>query len=279
MAMNKNNNLFDDDNINENTAKNTDKITKTFTSEIKSVDSEKYIVHAVVSDDSVDRYDEIISAEAWKDLKRYKKHPILVSSHNYGSLTDQIGEAERIWVEDGKLHAEFKYFVGEGNKEADWGFKLAQKGAAAFSVGFIPLKHENEDFKGKSVKVYTSVELLEISQVLIPANAAALQESLNSDDPVIKSLARKVEPILKDYQKDTEIEGLRKQVEKQDAIINDLKSGIVKSIASDAVDNITKILKNKIDSIFKDKEDIAQNNLILAEIKSNTNKLKPKGGS
>lgn len=269
--------LFNDANNNENIIKNTDKITKTFTSEIKSVDDGRHIVHAIVSDDSIDRYDEIISAEAWKDLKRYKKHPILVSSHNYDSLTDQIGKAERIWVEDGKLHAEFKYFVNEGNKEADWGFKLAQKGAAAFSVGFIPLKHENEDIKGKKVRVYTNVELLEISQVLIPANAAALQKNLESDDPVIKSLARKVEPILKDYQKDAEIKQLKKQIEEQDVIIHDLKSGIVKSIAGDAVDTIAKTLKDKIDSIFKEKKDIAQKNLILAEIKSNTNKLK-RGG-
>jgi len=172
---------------------------KIFRAKIKSVDKEKYIVNAVVSDDSMDRYKECILASAYeKRLPTYKQHPILLSSHNYDKLTCQIGQAENIYIQDNKLHADFKYFVGEGNEEADWGFKLAEKGIAAFSVGFIPHGFQDppapdsEEFKVWPAGVrrrYTEVELLEVSQVLVPANSNALQNSLIVEsDPVIKSI-------------------------------------------------------------------------------------------
>ena len=174
-------------------------VRKIFRAKIKSVDKEKFIVNAVVSDDSMDRYKESILASAYeKRLPTYKQHPILLSSHNYDKLTCQIGLAENIYIEENKLHASFKYFVGEGNDEADWGFKLAEKGIAAFSVGFIPHAFqdlpasESEEAKNWPAGVrrrYTDVELLEVSQVLVPANSNALQNSLQSEsDPVVKSM-------------------------------------------------------------------------------------------
>lgn len=172
---------------------------KIFRAKIKSIDKEKFLVSAVVSDDSTDRYKESILASAYeKRLPAYKAHPILLSSHQYDRLTCQIGLAENIYVQDNKLHADFKYFVGEGNDEADWGFKLAEKGIAAFSVGFIPHAFQeppladSEEAKNWPAGVrrrYTDVELLEVSQVLVPANSNALQNSLKSEsDPVVKSI-------------------------------------------------------------------------------------------
>ena len=174
-------------------------IRKIFRAKIKSVDKEKFIVNAVVSDDSMDRYKESILASAYeKRLPTYKSHPILLSSHQYDKLTCQIGLAENIYIQDNKLHADFKYFVGEGNDEADWGFKLAEKGIAAFSVGFIPHAFQDppvpesegaKDWPAGVRRRYTDVELLEVSQVLVPANSNALQNSLQLEsDPVIKSM-------------------------------------------------------------------------------------------
>ena len=174
-------------------------IRKIFRAKIKSVDKEKFIVNAIVSDDSMDRYKESILASAYeKRLPTYKSHPILLSSHQYDKLTCQIGLAENIYIQDNKLHADFKYFVGEGNDEADWGFKLAEKGIAAFSVGFIPHAFQDppvpesegaKDWPAGVRRRYTDVELLEVSQVLVPANSNALQNSLQSEsDPVVKSM-------------------------------------------------------------------------------------------
>lgn len=172
-----------------------EKITKTFVSEIKGIDEKSFTVDAVISDETIDRYGEIISIDAWKKrLKRYKEHAVLLSSHRYDKLTNQIGEATKVSTEDGKLVAKFKYYVGEGNEEADWGWKLASKfGKAAYSVGFLPYDYEEGEWdedtkKGKKARrTYTDVELVEVSQVLVPANPSALQKSLEGEeDEVLK---------------------------------------------------------------------------------------------
>lgn len=169
-------------------------VKKTFCGLVRSVNSEKFTVDCVMSDETLDRYDEVIEVEAYrKTLKEFKKHAVLLSSHRYGGdLRSQIGEWEKIWIEGKQLIGRAKYYVGEGNPEADWGFKLAEKGIAAYSVGFIPIKAETLDWdkyeeakkKGKKVarRIYKEVELLETSQVIIPANPSALQRSIDAGD-------------------------------------------------------------------------------------------------
>lgn len=180
-----------------------EKVIKTFISEIKGIDEKNFTVEAVVSDETIDRYQEVIKIDAWKKgLSSYKKHGVLLSSHNYGKLTNQIGVAEKVRTEDGKLIAKFKYFTNSGNEEADWGFFLAKQGLAAYSVGFLPkpggvetAAWDDEDVKSgkKPYRTYTDVELLEISQVTVPANPSALQKSINdTEDEFLKEYSQKV---------------------------------------------------------------------------------------
>jgi len=182
------------------------KVTKTFVSKIRSINEKDFTLEAVVSDETVDRYGEVIRVDAWKKrLGNYKNHPVLVTSHNYGKLTNQIGYAEKVSVKDGELICKFKYFVGEGNEEADWGWKLASKfGQAAYSVGFLPFSYERAEEKDyeeakmgkKPFLTYTDVELLEVSQVLVPANPSALAKGMEKEeDLVVKEYS---ESVLKD---------------------------------------------------------------------------------
>jgi len=184
-----------------------EKKTKVFIGQIKSVNKEEFTIDAIVSDETIDRYGEVILADAYKKrLGNYKKHGILLSSHNYGSLLKQIGMAENIKIEDGKLTCKFKYFYGEGNEEADWAWKLASKyKVAAFSVGFLPYDYEEGNWekdaeaikaKKKPCRKYTDVELLEISQVLVPANPMALQKSI---DEVSEDIDEITKTIIKEY--------------------------------------------------------------------------------
>lgn len=200
-----------------NSADNNSKmLRKTFAGKVKSVDAENHTVEVIMSDQTADRYNEVVLAKAWKKrLGIYKKHPILLSSHNYHSLTHQIGMCTSIKVVGDQLIAKLKYFVGVGNDEADWGWKLAEMGIAAFSVGFIPHGYirggadgYTEALKEIGIKlkegergphvVYTDVELLENSQVLIPANSNALQKGLKDEDPVVRSIAELMESKLGD---------------------------------------------------------------------------------
>lgn len=162
-------------------------IQKTFNATIKSIDEEKFIVEALISNETKDRDGEIILRTAWiTGLADYIKHPILVSSHRYDKLTNQIGKALDVRISDEGLVAKFQYFVGEGNPEADWAFKLASKNIAAYSVGFIGNDWIDGDYNQGIGRVFTNVLLLEVSQVLIPSNPDALQR--DSKDPIEKHL-------------------------------------------------------------------------------------------
>jgi len=166
-----------------------EKILKTFKAEIKSVDEDKHTLEAVISTKKVDRMGDVVLPSSIEGrIKTYKQHPILLSSHNYWALTAQIGKAEDIKIEEDKITARFKYFVGEGNPEADWAWVLASKGIAAFSIGFMAHEFEyitEKDDEGNertTGRKFTDVELLEVSQVLVPANRSALQMSMESAD-------------------------------------------------------------------------------------------------
>ena len=158
-------------------------IYKTFRAEIKEVDAQAGLLNMVIpmSTGSVDRDEEIIEPAAFKkQLKEFMKRPILLSSHMYGDLRKQIGEFRNLKVTDEGLMANgLEYYVGRGNEEADWGFYLASKGMAAFSVGFIPKQWEKIDEEQDDTmwgnRRYTELELLEISQVVVPSNRDAIQ--------------------------------------------------------------------------------------------------------
>ena len=198
-----------------------DKTYKTFRGEIKEVDKEKYTVAVLVSDRSIDRDKEVILPEAWnKHLKYYKNHPVLLSSHRRDDLQRQIGESLKSQVIEPGLLCSFKYYVNEGNSEADWGFKLAEKGMAAYSVGFIPHKIAYRDDREAGPRaadipwpeieaklrqylsasevqqvqrVFVEAELLEVSQVLVPANRNAIQQAVETGDQTVIELVEEIE--------------------------------------------------------------------------------------
>lgn len=154
-------------------------IYKVYTAEIKNVDAENYTVDAVVTTQSSDRDDEIVSVQGFeKGLQEYRKHPVLLSCHEWRDLRKNIGQAEDFHFKDNAAEIKFRYFAGKGNEEADWAFHLAQEGIAAYSICFIPKDSRKPDDaeQAQGVKrVHTDFEVLEISQVLIPSNREALQ--------------------------------------------------------------------------------------------------------
>ena len=167
--------------------------TKLLRPDIEILDAAKGMARAVVSDESDDRDGDVIRAAGWV-LDHFNKHPVLLSSHNYGSLRNQIGEWTDMSVKGKRLIGTAKYYVGDGNEEADWGFKLAERGKAAYSVGFVPLEYKEREGAGGGYwppMEYLKQELLEVSAVTIPANRNALQLMAKGDlPPLIATLVR-----------------------------------------------------------------------------------------
>jgi hypothetical protein len=162
--------------------------------EVKVIDAKDGRIQTTLSSEVEDRDGDVIVQKGWV-LDWFVKHPVLLSSHNYYSLTSQIGEWEDVKVKGKSLIGVAKYYIGEGNSEADWGYRIASKGKAAFSVGFIPLEWEEREKTERPTWAgfkFLSQELLECSHVTVPSNPAALQDMANSKlvDPDLRMIAK-----------------------------------------------------------------------------------------
>lgn len=175
----------------------------------KVLDAKTGRVEAVVSSESPDRQGDVIRQQGW-DMKQFMRHPVLLASHDYYDLRSQIGEWEAMEVKGKQLVGTARYYVGEGNEQADWGFNLASKGRAAFSVGFIPDMDKAKKLEGDDGDDYFAhyefcgQELLEVSHVTIPANADALQV-IRSAKGLHPAIAEIVDETLRDLKAPTSI--------------------------------------------------------------------------
>jgi len=178
-----------------------DKVYKTFDAEIE-VKADGTLV-AIMSTDSIDRDGEVLDPKGW-NLKGLETRPPLIANHDYGSgglfgndkgLLNQIGHWEKVHVDGNKLIGEPHYYVGEGNEQADWGYKLATKGVAKYSVGFIP-RAKRDDDKGDGIEIpyrtYTRMDLLECSHVIIPSNADAVVENGKAADDRFRNILTEI---------------------------------------------------------------------------------------
>lgn len=171
---------------------------KIFRATVKGFDEKTHTAKIFISTGDIDRDMEVIEPKAFqKNLGNYMSHPILLSSHRTEMLTRQIGEAKGITITEQGVEGEYEWYVGKGNPEADWGWFLVTRGIAAFSVGFIPKvwldKWSNpmisaDDSAKGIVRRYTEIELMENSQVLIPANTNALQRRLGEAEGTEKEV-------------------------------------------------------------------------------------------
>jgi HK97 family phage prohead protease len=158
------------------------------------------IIDFVASDNTLDRYNEVIEAGGWK-LENYKKNPVFQNSHQYGDLIFTLGQALTTEVRDGKLYQRVLFAVGI-NPMAKIAYELYKaKFLRAVSVGFIPLKWENGSATAGYRRKFIEQELLENSGVSVPANPNALALGLKSG-AIEKSDVRELLQLLKHFSAD-----------------------------------------------------------------------------
>ena len=137
------------------------------------------VLDFVSSDETLDRYSEIISAAGWK-LSSYNRNPVFQNAHQYGDVVFTLGRALVTEVRAGKLYQRIQ-FATEVNPMARIAHGLYRgKFLNAVSVGFIPLRWENGTQETAFRRKYLEQELLEVSAVAIPANPNALALGLKS---------------------------------------------------------------------------------------------------
>jgi HK97 family phage prohead protease len=131
----------------------------------------------IVSDETLDRYNEVIVASGWK-LDNYLRNPVFQNSHQYGDIIYTIGRAlitDVRTVADRKVLFQRVEFATDANPIAKIAYNLYKgRFLNAVSVGFIPLQWENGEPGNLWQRRYTEQELLEVSAVGIPANPNAL---------------------------------------------------------------------------------------------------------
>lgn len=167
------------------------------------------ILDFIASDESLDRFGEIICASGWR-LDTYRRNPVFQNAHQYGDILFTLGKAliteVRTIPREAPQHLstlssqlstvlfQRVQFATDVNPAARVAYGLYQgKFLNAVSVGFIPLRWEDVPPRGTSCaspgtgggsrqarRKYLEQELLEVSAVGIPANPNALALGLKA---------------------------------------------------------------------------------------------------
>jgi HK97 family phage prohead protease/HK97 family phage major capsid protein len=124
----------------------------------------------VLSDETPDRMDDVIMADAW-DLASFQKNPIALFNHNSNA---PIGKWANVRVVDKQLRGHLELAPAGTSDRIDEIRKLIEAGILrAVSVGFRP-KESKPRPESDYGMFFTRAELVETSLVSVPANPNAL---------------------------------------------------------------------------------------------------------
>lgn len=132
----------------------------------------------VFSDESVDRYGDIIFARGWL-LENFAANPVALFGHDASKPENVIGRARNVRVEGTRLLGDIVFAEAAVNPVAETVFRMLQGGfLKCVSVGFQPIEWAAAKDKSRPGGIdFRKQELLEISVVPIPANPNALVEA------------------------------------------------------------------------------------------------------
>lgn len=131
------------------------------------------LIRYVFSDPSVARDGHTIAADAWR-LDNFKRNPVFLWAHDSGQ--PPIGRVVEIGRRGENLVGAVEYARPEDYPFADTIFRLTKGGFLnATSVGWLPLDWSRSTDRNRPGGLdFTDVELIEISQVPVPAAPGAL---------------------------------------------------------------------------------------------------------
>ncbi|MEM9415363.1 MAG: HK97 family phage prohead protease [Planctomycetota bacterium] len=146
----------------------------------KSIDEDKRQIHFLCSSGSVDRYGEIVEPSAYAgSIESFMLNPVFAAGHVYIGNNGEptiIGEWVKLWISKDGLEGIAEFDDEDPLAQRYW--NLYRKGRMrSVSVGFIANAWKMRDVETgqdkRRVRVFTDVDLLEVSAVAIPANPDA----------------------------------------------------------------------------------------------------------
>lgn len=131
------------------------------------------LISYVFSDPSVARDDHVIAANAW-DLSNFLRNPVFLWAHD--SDSPPIGRVVDIGTLGGQLRGTVEYVERDIYPFADTIFQLTKAGYInATSTSWLPIEYRFSTDKARPGGIdFSKVDLLEISQVPVPALPTAL---------------------------------------------------------------------------------------------------------
>lgn len=180
--------------------------TKYFFAYVKAINDQERTLDAIASTSDLDRDKDVILPSAFKEsLDAFKANPVILACHQHrlqSGSSPVIGSAlpESIKITDTEVPFTMR-FATTALGEEYWQL-YRDKHMRAFSIGFIPLEHEDKkDEELGWVRTYTKIELLEISAVPVPSNRRALVRAkgfFDDNDQLKDIVAETIKEILSD---------------------------------------------------------------------------------
>ena len=182
-----------------------------------SIDEDKRRIRFRCSTGTIDRYGEIVEPAAFKDsLELFLTNPVFLAGHTHVGPAGEatvIGTWDELKVTESGLEGWAKFMTDDVLAESYWQ-RYKQRAMRAVSVGFLVEAYTMEEReispKEKAmVRVFTKVELIEISAVAVPANRDALVRGLamlgaggdgagGEDQTNIEQAAKHLQPLIEE---------------------------------------------------------------------------------
>ena len=167
-------------------------IRKIFTKAISVDPSNQYLIHAVVSSGIIDRYNEIVTPEAFAQAIKatdFVNNNVVLASHRHAYDTAEPPVIGNVLTETYRLEGVdsiVDILFDDDELGQKYARKYRKKVMRAFSIGFRGLegKYENQD--NVQIWLWTKIELLEISAVAIPACPSALSKIKGLPDDEVR---------------------------------------------------------------------------------------------
>ena len=138
---------------------------------VKAVAGAEPVIEFIGSDETVDRYGEVIQQAGWQ-LDEFRANPVIPDCHDYSSVLKILGRADSVAVVNNQLVNRVRFALD--NPLGNIAYKMAKGGfIKSQSVGFIPLEWVNGKNASEPERTFTKCALLEISLVVVPANPGA----------------------------------------------------------------------------------------------------------
>jgi hypothetical protein len=181
-------------------ASNSNPIRREMPIEPKVLDEKKGIMRFVASDETMDHSREIVRLKGWR-FTNFSKNAPFPDSHDYSSITKNLGQVVTFAVEGGALVEDVQFaLTPKGDTLADWAFAMYRdKFLRACSVGFMPTKYAtrwdtdkgpllqqmnelklDDAARGMLACVYIEQEQIELSACVLGCNPNALAKSVHA---------------------------------------------------------------------------------------------------